>query len=109
MIINLTPHDVVVRDASGVMMAIPSSGTVARATQSDEVVGMVEGIEVVKTTFGEPTNLPAPQDGVYLVVSLATANAAKAAGRTVDDLLLTSGPIRDAEGNIIGCSRFARL
>lgn len=109
-ILNLTPHQIVVVDANGAEMAVyPPTGTVARAAQADEVVGEIEGIEVVKTSFGAPTDLPAPEEGVWLVVSLATANAAREAGRTVDDLLLTSGPVRDSDGRIIGCRRFARI
>ena len=108
-ILNLTPHAVnIVKDGEE-LLSIPPSGVVARATQSDVTVGQVEGIEVVRTTFGDSTDLPDPVEGVWLVVSLATATAAKAAGRTVDDLLLTSGPVRDVDGRIIGCQRFARL
>ena len=108
--LNLTPHAVNLVDTdSVVIMTIPPSGTVARATQSDVHVGEIEGVEVVKTTFGEPIDLPAPQEGVWLVVSLATASAAQASGRTTSDLLLTSGPVRDTDGRIIGCRRFARL
>ena len=109
-ILNLTPHQITILDANGAEVAVfPPTGTVARAAQSDETCGVVEGIEVVKTTFGKPTNLPAPKEGVWLVVSLATANAALAAGRPVEDLLLTSSPVRDETGRIIGCRRFARI
>jgi hypothetical protein len=110
---NLTPHEVKVIDGDGnVVLSIPSSG-VARATQTDEVVGSLElegqTVAVVNTVFGEVTDLPEPTEGVRYVVSVITANAARAQGRATDDLLLTSGPVRDSEGRIIGCTRFARV
>ena len=109
-ILNLTPHTITIIDAEGTEVAVfPPTGTVARAVQVDQPVGEVEGVKVVRTTFGDPTDLPDPREGVWLVVSLATANAAKAAGRPVDDLLLTSSPVRDAAGRIIGCRQFACL
>ena len=110
MISNLTPHQVAVVDADGTEIAVyPPSGLVARAAQTDQLVGAVEGIEVVRTTFGAPTDLPEPEEGTWFIVSLATANAAKATGRITNDLLLTSGPVRDDSGRIIGCRRFATL
>jgi S-adenosylmethionine hydrolase len=106
-VLNLTPHEVKVVDGDGnVTLSIPSSG-VARATQTDEVVGSLElegqTVTVVSTVFGEVT------EGVRIVVSVITANAARAQGRATDDLLLTSGPVRDSEGRIVGCTRFARV
>ena len=110
MIKNLTPHRVAIVGADGAEVAVyPPSGLVARAAQADQPVGTVEGIEVVRTTFGAPTDLPDPEEGTWLIVSLATANAAKATGRTTDDLLLTSSPVRDDSGRIVGCRRFATL
>jgi len=64
-------------------------------------------VPVIKTIFGEPTDLPAPEEGTMLIVSILTAQAAKAAGRKGDDLIITSDPVRDAAGKIIGCRKFA--
>lgn len=105
MIANLTPHSVNIVSADGTpIVTLKPTGTVARAQQSSVQVGTIDGIPVMKTTFGAPVDLPDPEDGVYYLVSLATANAAKAAGRTTDDLLLTLNPVRDADGRIIGCT-----
>jgi hypothetical protein len=132
-ILNLTPHPVVVLrdDPEGpitgftgvgpaakegrfsVVAEFPPAGTVARAAQTDEVVGELEingtKVPLIRTVFGEPTELPEPSDGVYLIVSVITAQAAKAAGRTVDDLLITSDPVRDDKGKFIGVRKFAQL
>jgi len=129
---NLTPHaaSIFVEDEEGpvtgsvgfgraartttfrLVSELASEGN-ARANQSDENVGKVEVadevINVVRTTFGTPVDLPEPQNGVMLLVSLITANAAKAAGRTTEDLLLTSNPVRDEAGKIMGCTQFAAL
>ena len=65
---------------------------------------------LIPTVFGATSALPEPQDGGdYLVVSIITAQAAKAFGRSVKDLLITSDPVRDAAGKIVGCRKFALL
>lgn len=46
---------------------------------------------------------------MYLIVSIITANAAKANGRRVDDLLITTDTVRDETGRIVGCKAFARI
>lgn len=130
-IVNLTPHPVVVvrDDPEGpgvgfigvppktteirysVVATIAPTGKVARAVQKDVPAGAVEveGVEIplITSSYGEPTDLPAPEGGVFLAVSILTAQAAKAAGRTTSDLLVTSDPVRDAAGKIVGCRKFA--
>lgn len=106
-IVNLTPHVVSIVNEDGTVRAtLPSEG-VARASQTAERVGELDGIELVSMKFGEPEDLPEFKEGTYYVVSIITANAAKAVGRRVDDLLITSDPVRDADGRIVGCKRFA--
>lgn len=131
---NLTPHSVVILrdDAEGavtgftgvgpstkegrfsVVTEIAPEGPVARARQTDEVVGMLEinGVEVslVRTVFGATGDLP-QFDGTTkkYVVSVITAQAAKATGRDTSDLLVPSDPVRDANGRIIGVRKFALI
>jgi len=131
-VLNLTPHAVVllVEDENGPIAGslgfgravrqgtfrqvaeLPSEG-VARAATTTQAAGSVEmdGIEfpVTKTVFGEVQDLPEPVDGVKLVISLVTANAAAAAGRTTDDLLIVGETVRDAEGRIIGATGFGAV
>lgn len=104
---NLTPHAIFIVDEDSNALTVFESEGIARAEQKDEPAGELNGIPLVKTTFGEPIDLPKPEENTYLIVSLATANAAKAAGRTTKDLLLTSGVVRDEKGRIIGCKAFA--
>ena len=107
MIVNLTPHTVnVVAEDGSIKAAFPSEG-IARASQTAEHVGELNGIELVSMKFGATEDLPAPEDGTYYIVSVITANAAKAEGRTTSDLVITADPVRDDSGRIIGCKRFA--
>lgn len=105
-IINLTPHTVNIVKDGNIKAAFPSEG-IARASQTAEHVGELDGIELVSMKFGATKDLPAPEDGVYYIVSVITANAARAEGRTTSDLLITADPVRDDSGRIIGCERFA--
>lgn len=108
MIKNLTPHDVTIIFDDGSKRVIPSSG-IARAAQKSVDVAIIEGIPICKMVFGDTVDLPDPELGVSLIVSVITANAAKAAGRITDDLLITADPVRDDDGKIIGCKRLARI
>ena len=106
-IINLTPHEInVISEDGTIKMSFPSEG-IARASQKMVVVGSLNNIELVSIKFGETEDLPEPQEGRFFIVSMVTANAAKAEGRTTSDLLVTADPVRDDAGRIIGCRRFA--
>lgn len=131
-IVNLTPHaiQILVKDSEGPIKAqvgfgrtaqwgtfrqvaeLPSEG-VARAATTTEPAGSIEvnGIELplTRTVFGEVQDLPDPVNGIKLIVSLVTANAAAAAGRTTDDLLIVGETVRDAEGRIIGATGFGAV
>jgi len=106
---NLTPHTINILDEDGTLIReFPSEG-IAMISQSKEVLDELDLIQFVKTSFGEPVVLPDPEEGVVYIVSLATVDAAKAHGRDVHDLILTSDPVRDNEGHIIGYRRLIIL
>ncbi len=112
-IVNLTPHAVnIVGDDKNVVATVEPSGVVARARQTDENIGevVVDGqtVTLVESVFGEVEDLPEPTEEVAFIVSFITVSAARAHGRSTADLLTTSGPVRDAEGRIIGCRALAR-
>lgn len=86
----------------------PSQG-VARATCADKTVGSLEGLDLVEREYGPPRGLPAPQDGIYYIVSALVANAARQHGRTIHDLLLTSRQVRDMQDRVVGYAAFAWL
>lgn len=83
---NLTPHVVRFCNAKGEMVATFTPEHVsARAAQTSVPIGtLVLGaheLPLVRTEFGSPINLPDPREGIFLIVSLATAQAAKETGR----------------------------
>lgn len=81
---------------------------VARAQQTDRKVGSIGAVPVVQTEFGKVVDLPEPAEEVMFIVSIITLNAAKAQGRSTEDLLITSSPVRDDQGRIVGCRALAR-
>ena len=91
---------------------LPSEGH-ARAGQGEDMVSTIDiqgtPVPVWAKTYGEPIGLPDPEPGTLLIVSTLTAQAAKRAGRTTEDLLVPAHPVRDKEGRIVGCQGFARI
>ncbi len=123
-VVNLMPHPltifaaidtrpagpkgyVLVREAKPIMV-VPSSG-ISRAACVETPVGQIDGVPVFRNSYGEPENVPDPEDGVMYVVSSITAQACREAGRTTKDLLLPARTVRDSEGRVIGCTAFSVL
>jgi hypothetical protein len=107
-IINLTPHTVCVCDARCVVAEIESSG-VARCSVSSEVIGYVEvngiPVDLVTSVLADVTGLPAPCAGTLFVVARVVAMAA----HDRSDLVVPDDLVRDDQGRVIGCRRFARV
>lgn len=103
MLINLTPHDIVVR-INDHDIVIPASGQVARVSATQDVVGNADGIPVVRSVFSDVTGLPDPVDGVTYIVSSLVAQAC----RRRDVVAPDTGPtaIRDDVGRIVAVTRF---
>lgn len=98
---NLTPHAVVLNDGT----VYPASGVVAltRATYSDF---SPDGVAEVK--FGEPVGLPAPQDGVLLIVSDLLKQACPDRRDLVSPATGHPACRRDEQGRIISVPGFVR-
>ena len=110
LILNLTPHEVVVYDASGsfVVNRYPPVGVEARLATESVDAEAIGGNPVAAIRFKEVTNLPAPHDNCYFVVSMPVAQVAK---RRQDVIAPNTNPgsaVRDAEGKIKGVRGFAR-
>jgi len=77
--INLTPHPISLQLADGTLITFPVSGTVARVSTIESVIGsMVVGtsevpVPVVSRSFGEVTGLP--EEGTHCIVSAMVASA----------------------------------
>jgi hypothetical protein len=108
---NLTPHDINVLCADGSQLVLPKSETPARCCEIVESIDdlTLDGIPIVKKTFGDVVNLPTANlpesvpDTLYVVSAIV-----KAACPDRNDLLLVNDTVRDEQGRIIGCKSFAR-
>lgn len=119
MIYNRTPHTVVLLgDRLAPLATFPSLGE-ARAVASRVLVDEIELDPaapgalplafVYQVAFGEVTDLPDPTPGDRHIVSRITAEAARAQGRTTDDLLIPDDVVRGTDGQPLGCRAFSRL
>ena len=103
-LVNLTPHKITIIGSDGeTLCEIAPSGTIARAASVIVNDGTVDGVPVVRTSYGLVEGLPAPIDGTKYIVSSLTATAARRSGRTTEDLLIPGRTVRDEEGVILGC------
>jgi hypothetical protein len=117
MVINLTPHEVVlVREDWGVSLSFPASGTVARCDTLREEVDRINletpnggrsvlNFPITSVVFGDVTGLPDTVPGTRYIVSSLVAQALP--GRT--DLLVPDDTLRDNHGRIIGCRALSRI
>lgn len=90
---NLTPHVVNVG-----LRKFEPSGIVARLAETNEEVGKIDGISIIKQVRGEIMGLEPPLENVYYIVSRVIFDASDR-----KDLLAVGETIRDKEGKIIGC------
>ena len=104
-IINLTPHDIVVRTAEGDTI-FPKSGEVARVSTASKDAGSVNGITVVKTVFGAVEGIPEQEgDTVYIVSAMVLSALAGTRGDVVaPDTGNTA--VRNEKGQIVAVTRF---
>lgn len=103
MIMNLTPHTVNVCDPNGVISKSFESEGIARCSQSTSQIGVIDGISITSTVFGEVEGLPKEKNDVFFIVSRLVLNACP----NRKDLLVPNELIRDEEGRIIGCMSLA--
>jgi len=97
---NLTPHDVVVLDATNrEVVRLPPSGTVARCQVTTALVETVDDVAYYVTTYGAVTELPEPVDGVRYVVSMLVRTACPARR----DLCSPGELVRGLDGQPVGC------
>ena len=100
--INLTPHALVIHTGNGVVTLAPS-GEVARVPSHDLTCLDIDGIPTVSSSYGKVTGLPAPQEGVTLIVSGMVASHSPRRD------VVSPGPlVRDDEGNVTGCKGLRR-
>lgn len=110
-LVNCTPHPITIADKDGnVIRTIEPSGHIARVAVEQQEVGVIDGIPVVESVFGQVEGLPDPEPGVVYIVSTPTMLAARQMGRT-DVVSPDTGPasaVRDEQGRIVAVRRFQR-
>lgn len=104
MLVNLTPHAVVLIRPDGRSLPFLSKGQ-ARCRAVAVPDGDVYGIPAFRVTYGDVTNLPDPVPGTWYIVS---AMVAQAVAPHRPDVLVPHDIVRDVQGNIIGCRGLAR-
>lgn len=106
LLVNLTPHAISIYANGVVAQTVPASGQVARLSVVTEkgrdlfTAESAVGIPTSVSHYGEPENIPAPENNVVFIVS----QLVKAAFPARTDLA-TPGPlVRNDKGEVIGCN-----
>lgn len=108
MIVNLTPHAIVIRTADGDVTTIAPSGIVARVASTPGAVHAIPGLPcpvVDPPTLGEVTGIPDAAPGTVYIVSgmvLAATSRADVFGPGTGP---ADGAIRDDGGRIVAVTR----
>jgi hypothetical protein len=100
---NLTPHAVIIYGKT--MLVIQPSGLVARCDTITEEVGTLNGIPLVKNTFGQIQDLPEPKRNTVYIVSSLVAAACPDRKDLVSPDTTPQSVIRDENGRITGVKR----
>lgn len=102
-IINCTPHDVMVYNDEGRLINIfPKSDDPIRLSSTTLRMGDINGIPLSQTQFGNPENMPKVDENTYLIVS----KAIKESLPFIDNLIVPNETVRNNKGEIIGCKSF---
>jgi hypothetical protein len=101
-IINKVPHAVYILDDNDTVIRVfPKSNGMIRVEESSTDVGVIDGIPICSTIWGDTTDVPPPKKGIYYIVS----QLVKTALPDRPDLLVPKAIVRDNDGTIIGCKR----
>lgn len=103
--VNLTPHEIVV-STRNIKKTIGPSGQIARVETSQEHVDWLDGIELVKTVYGDVTGVPEPEENVVYIVSSLVASRLP---EREDVVAPDTGPTAIREnGQIVAVTRFQK-
>ncbi|MBU7019406.1 MAG: hypothetical protein HXS44_18010 [Theionarchaea archaeon] len=96
-LVNLTPHDVVIRQ-NGEDIVIPKCGKIARVKETVMHKETIDGVEVTDICYNETFNLPEARENTYYIVSIVVAYA----NSDRPDLVFPDGlnAFRDEKGQI---------
>ena len=100
--LNLTPHTIVLRLPSGQDIALPPSGTVARVSMVEEIIGTVAGVPLIRRRPGRVVGLADDEPCIVSSMVLAALPAGTSGVYAPD-----AGPsaIRDERGQVLAVTR----
>jgi hypothetical protein len=98
MIVNLTPHTVVL-SLNDTTVTFPPSGSVARCREITHREGTHDYVPLVRVKYGPVEGLPAPVGGTLYIVS----ELVRMAMPHRLDLASPGEQVRDSEGKVTGC------
>ena len=102
-LVNLTPHAIRVRGMDGAVSTtdctIQPSGDIARVQVSQEIVGHVNGLPILKSVVGEVVGLPAASPNTVYIVSMVVRTSVP----NRDDVFSPGTLLRDSAGQPVGC------
>ena len=93
-LVNLTPHEINLTNFG----KVEPSSVVARVSTAEEEFDNINGLPLVRQTFGEVEGLPAPVEGTIYIVSSIVRSACS--GR--DDVCSPGRFERNEKGQITG-------
>ena len=110
MIINATPHAIVLLDdCDAVIQTFSPSGLLPRIVEEDRPSNPIEGFEAISRIYAGLEGLPGVNSDTIYIVSAMVLAAARTIGRSDCCAPDTgSGAVRDGAGRIIGTRRFVR-
>lgn len=105
---NFTPHEIIVIGSDQeVLRRYLSEGSV-RVEEKSEHDGINDGIQIVRTTYGNAVGLPPPTEGAMFIVSQPVLLACPDRTDLVAPDTGSESVVRDPKGTIIGVRRFRR-
>lgn len=108
-LINLTGHRLTVYGAGKVLFSLPAEEGLAFRIKHDELgTHDVAGAQVQAIAIRPEGNLPAPAEGVWIVVSQVAVLSLAVASVNRNDILFPGPGVTD-RGRVVGCRGLRRL
>jgi hypothetical protein len=114
MFVNLTPHDITLRDPNGDDVTVAPSGTVARVSTSTTTTRVLAGLPVRVKVLGAVVGLPDPDGVSVFIVSGAVRGALQEKGSSRADVVAPAtgphdGAIRNDAGHVVAVTQLDGL
>ena len=113
--INLTPHAIAFQAADGTVVSFQPSGTVARVStetvDAGTVTVLVQDIPVIKTVYGQVTDVPSLPCEPFLVSGMVLGRL----GQEYSGVAFApatgpnDGAIRNAAGHVVAVTKFVTV